>query len=270
MRRPVFWGHRLLANASRNVRWGIGIIVTALYVYAFYTFLVAPFTLRWRGIFGEADYPAGYSIRGIDISHHQGVIDWDKLRWARIGEEPISFVFMKATEGETLVDRQFSYNFSQAHDYGFVRGAYHFFAPSVPVQAQLAHFFKTVKLEPGDLPPVLDVEQKGDLSPEALRKAVLEWLHEAERHYGVVPILYTYYSFKKNYLNTPDFDKYPYWIAHYYVKKLNYDGEWKFWQHTDKGRLPGISGDVDLNLFNGSMYNLRMLEIPDTASVSQE
>ena len=264
VRRPNPLWRWLMSKGNGKMRWGIGILLAVLYIYLFYTYLVAPFSLRWRGVFGEADYPAGYSIRGIDISHHQGVINWDKLRWAKIGDEPVSFIFMKATEGETLVDRQFDYNFEQAHEYGFIRGAYHFFVPGVPAYLQARNFLRKAKLVEGDLPPVLDIETIGRLSAEELRNETLIWLHLVENHFGVVPILYTNYTFKQNYLNTPEFDKYPYWIAHYYVKNLRYEGEWRFWQHTDKGRLPGIKGDVDLNLFNGSMYNLRLLTITDS------
>ena len=73
------------------------------------------------------------------------------------------------------------------------------------------------------------------------------------------PIIYTYYKFKTAYLSTPVFDDYPYWIAHYYVDKIEYAGEWKFWQHTDAGKLPGIKGYVDINLYNGSFYDLKQL-----------
>ena len=264
VRRPGSFWSWMMSKGNGKVRWGVGILIAILYIYIFYTFLVAPFSLRWRGVFGEAYYPAGYSIRGIDISHHQGKINWDKLRWAKIGDEPLSFIFMKATEGKSLVDRQFNHNFVQAHDYGFIRGAYHFFVPGVPAELQAQNYLSEAKLIAGDLPPVLDIEITGSLSPEELRKETLEWLRIVERHFGVPPILYTNYTFKKNYLNTPEFDKYPYWIAHYYVKQLRYEGDWKFWQHTDKGKLPGIKGDVDLNLFNGSMYNLRLLTLPDS------
>ena len=84
-----------------------------------------------------------------------------------------------------------------------------------------------------------------------------------EDHYHVKPILYTYYKFKDNYLNDSRFDDYPFWIAHYYVQRLSYEGEWKFWQHTDAGRLPGIKVDVDLNVYNGSFYDLQQLTLKE-------
>ena len=91
--------------------WGLllgGILVVAAYVFVFYNFFVTPLSFRWRAIYGEPDYPTGYDIMGIDISHHQDRIDWDRLRNAKIGDHPISFVIIKATEGATLFDENFN------------------------------------------------------------------------------------------------------------------------------------------------------------------
>lgn len=214
-------------------------------------------------MYGTEVYPKGYSIRGIDVSHHQGEIDWQKLSRSKISEDGLAFVFMKATEGQDFLDENFNDNFYQSREYGLLRGAYHYFKPRVNARAQARYFLKQVHLEEGDLPPVLDIEETGNLSPEAIRKASLEWLQIVEKHYGVPPIIYTGYKFKMDYLNTKDFKRYPYWIAHYYVPQLSYKGEWKFWQHTDRGRLPGIKGFVDFNIYNGSMYDLKRMCIEE-------
>ncbi len=117
-------------------------------------------------------------------------------------------------------------------------------------------------MQKGDLPPVLDIEHKPkNKSAEDFQRDVLTWLHIVENKYHVKPILYTYYKFKEQYLCAPVFDDYPYWIAHYYVEKVEYKGPWKFWQHTDAGKLDGIKGYVDLNIYNGSYYELRKLTI---------
>lgn len=254
-------GRRILGTKYAYVKWLGGILAAVFYAYIFYAYVVSPFTTRWKGMYGEADYPEGYSIRGIDISHHQGKIDWEKLQHAKIGEEPISFVFIKATEGQNLLDENFNDNFFQAREYGFIRGAYHYFKPNVPAEKQAEYFLRQVHLEDGDLPPVLDIEEMGNLTPEQLRRAALLWLRAVEKRYGVKPILYTYYKFKTRYLNTPEFDDYPYWIAHYYVRKVAFEGKWKFWQHTDCGKVSGIAGNVDLDIYAGSMYELRKLTI---------
>ena len=120
---------------------------------------------------------------------------------------------------------------------------------------QADFFIRTVQLIPGDLPPVLDVETIGKSTPHDLRIAVKTWLDRIELHYGVKPILYTSYKFKNRYLSDSVFNTYPYWIAHYYVDSVKYEGPWHFWQHTDVGNVPGIREEVDLNVFNGSLSN---------------
>ena len=211
--------------------------------------------------------PEGFTVHGIDISHHQDVIDWELLRnRGTIDGQPVAFVFMKATEGSDLTDRLFARNFQEARKQGIMRGAYHFYRPSTPAKKQAEHFIRQVKLLPGDLPPVLDVEVKpGDVGTEELRQGVLEWLVRVEQHYGVKPILYTYHSFRQQYMNDSVFNIYPYWIAHYYVDSVRYQGAWAFWQHSDKGALPGIKGTVDLDIFRGTFEELQQLAIQPAA-----
>lgn len=105
--------------------WLGGLSVVAFYVWIFYYIFVGPFGFRWRALYGDAKYPEGYEIRGIDISHHQGKIDWELLRNAMIEKCPIRFILIKATEGKSILDPMFKENFAQARDYGFIRGAYH-------------------------------------------------------------------------------------------------------------------------------------------------
>ena len=235
----------------------------AVYVYFFYYFFVSPFGFRFRALYGDISYPEGYEIHGIDISHHQGEINWQQLKDEGVIDKfPVRFIMIKATEGATKVDENFIDNFYQAREYGFTRGAYHFYSVHSPAKEQAEFFIQNVKLENGDLPPVLDVEDKPKgQSDEDFRKSVLQWLHIVEQHYGIKPIIYTYYKFKMKYLDDAAFDPYPYWIAHYYVEEVEYKGAWKFWQHTDVGRLPGIKGYVDFDIYNGSYYDLRKMTI---------
>lgn len=251
-----------LRKYPRWAWWVGGIGIVAVYIWFFYYFFVSPTGFRWRALYGEANYPDGYEIHGVDISHYQGDIDWDDLRNAMIEGCPIRFIMIKATEGSSRVDEKFNDNFYMAREYGYIRGAYHFWSNKSTAREQAYFFLKKVRLEDGDLPPVLDVEHKPkDQSVEDFQRDVLTWLHIVEDKYHVKPIIYTYYKFKEQYLNAPVFDDYPYWIAHYYVDKVEYKGEWKFWQHTDVGRLPGIKGYVDFNIYNGSYYDLKKLTI---------
>ncbi|MCF0202789.1 MAG: glycoside hydrolase family 25 protein [Bacteroidaceae bacterium] len=238
----------------------IAALVVALYVWVFYAFFVSPTGFRWRALFGDPKYPGGYEIHGIDISYYQEDINWSKLQFARIDNCPLRFILVKATEGSSHIDPKFKENFDNAKEYGFKRGAYHFWSNRSSAKSQALFFLDNVHLTKGDLPPVLDVENKPkDMPLEEFQRNLLAWLHTVEDAFHCKPIIYTYYKFKQENLNTPVFDNYPLWIAHYYVDEMNYQGEWKFWQHTDTGKLPGIKGYVDFNVYNGSAFDLERL-----------
>lgn len=249
-----------LQRYPRWAWWIGGTAVILLYVFLFYHFFVGPTGFRWRALYGDAEYPEGYEIHGIDISHYQGKIDWEQLKNAMIKGCPVRFVIIKSTEGSSRLDENFRENFNQARDFGFIRGVYHFWSNKSTAREQAYYFLDQVHLTDGDLPPVLDIEHKpADKSVEDFQRDVLTWLHIVEDKYHVKPIIYTYYKFKEQYLSAPVFEDYPYWIAHYYVDKVQYKGKWKFWQHTDVGKLPGIKGYVDFNIYNGSYYEIKQL-----------
>lgn len=242
------------------VLWTTLVFIIVIYIAFFYKTFVGPYSFRWKALYGKVIYPEG-KIRGLDISHYQGEIDWNKLRNAQIQGAPISFIFVKATEGTSLWDENFNQNFHNAKKNDIIRGAYHYFSPSTSAKKQAKFYCKMVQLEDKDLPPVLDVEEIGNYTPQQLQREVLMWMNIVEKHYGVTPILYTGYKFRTSYLNTPDFDRYPYWIAHYYVDSLEYNGTWHFWQHTDVGKVDGIKGNVDINVFKGDYQDLIDLTI---------
>lgn len=249
-----------LQRYPRWAWWIGGTAVIVLYVFLFYHFFVGPTGFRWRALYGDAEYPEGFEIHGIDISHYQGKIDWEQLKNAMIKGCPVRFVIIKSTEGSSRLDENFRENFNQARDFGFIRGVYHFWSNKSTAREQAYYFLDQVHLTDGDLPPVLDIEHKpADKSVEDFQRDVLTWLHIVEDKYHAKPIIYTYYKFKEQYLSAPVFEDYPYWIAHYYVDKVQYKGKWKFWQHTDVGKLPGIKGYVDFNIYNGSYYELKQL-----------
>ena len=246
-------------------RYLLGILVVVVFVTGFYWYFIRPYAYRWKPCYGLKGYgicmPSGYQVHGIDISHYQGDINWNMLKQTRQGQFPISFIFMKATEGGDYSDDKFVANFDSAKAHGFIRGAYHFYNPKTDANKQADFFIRSVKLEPGDLPPVLDIEKKGK-DIKKLQADLKVWLRKVESHYGVKPIIYASYKFKTRYLNDSVFNSYPYWIAHYYVDSVRYDGDWKFWQHTDVGTLPGIDEKVDLNVFNGSLQELKRMQLP--------
>lgn len=249
------------------VRNCLAICIILVFSAGFYRFCIRPYSYRWKPCYGQKGYgicmPCDYEVHGIDVSRYQGSINWEQVAYHQKNNFPLHFVFMKATEGGDHKDITFEQNFEQAGYYGFIRGAYHFFSPKTDPHKQADFFIRNVSLSAGDLPPVLDVETIGKSSAEDLQTAVKIWLDRIEKHYGVKPILYTSYKFKKRYLNDSMFNAYPYWIAHYYVDSVRYEGNWHFWQHTDVGSVPGIKEKVDLNVFNGSLEELQALTLPN-------
>ena len=239
-------------------------VIVVLFAVVFYYFFIRPYSYRWKPCYGMKAYgvcmPYGYQVHGIDISHYQGEIDWNMLKQTRSARFPVRFIFMKSTEGGDYSDKTFQANFDSARAHGFIRGAYHFYNPKTDPVKQADFFIHTVRLEKGDLPPVLDIEKKGK-DTRKLQNDLKVWLRKVEAHYGVKPIIYASYKFKTKYLTDSVFNAYSYWIAHYYVDSVRYEGDWKFWQHTDVGTLPGISEQVDLNIYNGSMNSLDSLLI---------
>lgn len=210
-----------------------------------------------------AKVPPGDWRYGIDISHHNaGDIVWDSLyvltdkRGKTIRDHhlakdirPVSFVFIKATEGVSMVDKDFKRNWQDAGRSGLRRGAYHFFRSSKDGEAQARLFIKTVgDLRFKDLPPVLDIEtiHRGG-SMKKLNEEALKWLETIEGHYGKKPIVYTGSSFARDWLSKRITDNYPVWIAHYEKDRPDFDG-WIFWQFTDKAVVKGVPGPVDLSV----------------------
>lgn len=250
-------------------RWALWLLegcVAILFAGAFYWWAIRPYAYRWKPCYGREGYgvciPCSFEVHGIDISHHQGSIDWERLGACRQAADfPLYFIFMKATEGGDYSDDCFRHNFEEARRNGFIRGAYHYFLPQTDARLQADFFIRQVQLSAGDLPPVLDVETAGKRGKEELRRGVKTWLDRVEQHYGVKPILYTSYKFKMRYLNDSLFNNYPYWIAHYYVDSVRYAGRWDFWQHTDVGSVPGIRKSVDLNVFRGSVEDLMQMAV---------
>ena len=244
----------------RSFLWGLLCIVIIIYCYLFYSNFVRPYSYRWKALYGEVKYPKG-EIRGLDVSHYQKNIDWPKLKRFKIQNSPISFVFIKATEGKDGVDPTFENNFLKAKESGIIRGAYHFFTTQSSGYEQAMHFCNNVELENDDLPPVLDIEVDMEMAgnEEKTLNEIINWLTIVENYYRIKPILYASYRFKTKYLNAPIFDHYPYWVAHYYVDSLEYDGNWSFWQHTDAGHVDGIDGYVDIDLFNGNADCLKKM-----------
>ena len=203
--------------------------------------------------------PEAYEIHGIDVSRYQQTIAWEEVKAMRVKDIQLGFCFIKATEGIGNTDPQFRRNWRKSKEHGIVRGAYHFFIGSKDGKMQAENFIDRVDLQPGDLPPVLDVEQLNGANAAQLKKEVKEWLDVAEAYYKVKPILYTNIDFYKRNLGS-EFDSYPLWVAHYYEhKQPRIQRGWVFWQHNDQGNVNGIISRVDFNVFSGDSLEFRSL-----------
>lgn len=205
--------------------------------------------------------PSGFDIHGIDVSHHQGYVKWQSVREMREKSVKLGFAFIKATEGYSLRDPQFKRNWRKAKEAGMPRGAYHFFLPHKSGTGQAEHFISTVKLEKGDLPPVLDIEETYGVAHAELRKRLKDWLLTVEKRYGCRPIIYTNADFYTRVLGS-EFDGYPLWVAHYLKRdKPRIGRSWSFWQFSETGNVNGILSRVDFNVFNGDSADLREMMV---------
>lgn len=149
-----------------------------------------------------------YSIHGIDVSYAQGKIDWPQVKAMEENGLHVSFVFIKATEGEHFTDPFYQRNWREAAKNGFICGAYHFFRPEKSGKLQAELFLKTVKLEKQDLSPVVDVEQLDGVPPEQMRAELNEFFKGIRHRIRVKPIIYTGLSFYRDYLKG-SYDEYP-------------------------------------------------------------
>ena len=195
--------------------------------------------------------PEGFSVHGIDVSRYQQTINWPLVKQMQVQGVRVHFAFIKATEGSSSVDAQFKRNWKHAKEAGITRGAYHFFIASRDGTSQAKHFLKTVSLQPGDLPPVVDIEQTNGVQKPLLQQRLKAWLQLVESVHGIKPIIYTNADFYKSYL-ADAFDDYPFWVAHYLQPTApRARRNWHFWQHSERGRVNGIRAMVDFNVFNG-------------------
>jgi len=199
------------------------------------------------------------AVEGVDLSNWQG----GEVNFVQIKQAGKHFVFVKSSEGATVVDPDHARNVQRARAAGLAVGSYHFYESDDTPQAQFRNFAAQLSLKPGDLPPVVDIERLSKGDAKALAPALQQFLGLLEQQVGVKPILYSGEYFANEYLSV--FDAYPLWLA-------EYSGEaspqlpkgwtrWTFWQHSQSGKVAGVPGPVDLNRFNGNPSQLQALTV---------
>ncbi|NLA54696.1 MAG: hydrolase [Corynebacterium humireducens] len=199
--------------------------------------------------------PSGVDVSGYQRGHGA------PIHWQDVAADGQSFAFIKATEGETWVNEHFLEDIHAADQSGLLVGTYHYARPAGDPRLQAAHYAATLAAAPQhSLPPVLDIEVNEGLDAARMQEWVGEFLAETERLTGRVPMIYTYrYFWKEHLADTDRFTRHPLWLAAYQNHAPEPMGGWShitFWQRSETGRVAGINGDVDLNLFNGTEHQL--------------
>ena len=208
---------------------------------------------------------AGYAVKGVDVSHHQGEIDWQALR-----ASGVAFAYIKATEGAHFRDPRFDGNWRRSREAGILRGAYHFFSVCKPGAEQAANFIAATPVEAQSLPHALDAEQM-EACPDGERVAdpvaeILAFLDMAEKRFGRRPLLYTTREFHDAYFSGGEAKERlaneRFWLRSLHWRPRFGNGAWALWQYHNRGRRPGIDGPVDLNAFNGSVAGFEKFASP--------
>jgi len=195
---------------------------------------------------------SGPTLKGIDVSYYQGSIDW-----ARVAADDVKFAFVRVSDGTTYIDNKFSTYWAGSRAHGIKHGAYQFFRPGQDPIEQAEILLDAIgrKLEPDDLPPVIDVEASDGQSAAVIKEKVGLWIDHVKSVLGRDPIIYTGFYFWRDSAGAPDFTSSPLWHAQYSSASCPNIAppwqSWAFWQYTSTGTIDGISGDVDVNRFNG-------------------
>jgi GH25 family lysozyme M1 (1,4-beta-N-acetylmuramidase) len=213
----------------------------------------------------SASDAATVRAKGLDVSTWNGAINWSKVAHAGY-----RFAFGKATEGTAYIDKTYTTNRNGSEDAGLVFGAYHFARPAGKSLAgatasaikQANHFLAVAGPQPGELPPVLDLEVTGDLGKPRLLAWTLAWLGQIYARTGVQPFVYTSPLFWRGRLGDSTAAAVAgtrLWIAHWTsgskptVPAKNWNGNgWKFWQWTDCVAVPGVKHCTDGDRMNGT------------------
>jgi lysozyme len=205
-----------------------------------------------------APSPSRFPLRGIDVSHHQGAIDWPRVKAS--GQ---SFVFIKASEGTDFRDTRFLENWQAARAAGLATGAYHFFTFCSSGLAQAENFLAIASPQlaevgqPGSgplLPLAVDIEFTGNClaweSVASIQRELRVFVGRLESSAGRRPLLYTTLDCLRE-LIPPELKGHPYWLRSLWGEP-SVEAAWAFWQHSALGEVPGVTGPVDLNVFSGS------------------
>jgi lysozyme len=269
-RRPIKKNNQGIATLKKYVWAAFGLLFLGSVIYHYRTAFAYYLgfksdKLSKTDVFSEArnlrvlEKHEGKTV-GIDVSEYQGKISWSYVDTIE-NQYPLHFVFIRATAGNDAVDRRFKRNWEGAKKNKMIRGAYHYYRPNENSLEQAELFIKTVRLQKGDLPPVLDIEKlPKNQSMTNLKKGLRRWLQAIENHYKVKPIIYTGEKYYDDFLKE-EFSDYLFWIANYNFYREEIQDDWLFWQFTERAAVPGIEGNVDVNIYNGDLQQLKFITV---------
>lgn len=238
------------------------IILTFAVVFVFKTNLISRVRNKFRLKIEKTESPIRIrdtvgNTYGIDVSHHQGEIEWNKVKkWK---DKKINFVYIKATEGATYVDKTYQTNVKGAQSNNLLVGSYHYFRTTSSVKNQFRNFIKNVDKNKQDLIPLIDVEERNNWGNAEYHRNLQEFLDLVENHFGKKPIIYTVNSFYNLNLSGK-YKSYHFLIGRYGQNPPNMRDKtsWTIWQFSETGRVDGIPRYVDINVIN-SKYSLQDL-----------
>jgi GH25 family lysozyme M1 (1,4-beta-N-acetylmuramidase) len=202
-----------------------------------------------------------FAVQGIDVASYQGLPNWTNVK-----NSGKTFAFTKATEGTTYTNPDFATNWARMKSAGLIRGAYHFGHPSVDPVAQANYFCNVVQPTHGDLQMMLDIEVTDGRTPSQVRSWIVAFINQIVARTGRPGIIYTGFYFWRDSAGNGSNLNCPLWLAAYVSNPAPYVpaawSTWSFWQYTDAGSVPGVSGNVDRDAFNGTVTVLNKLRLP--------
>lgn len=231
------------------------LILSAVLMTAVVSILVICKKVKITPVFADR-----FEVTGVDVSHYQGTIDWEKL-----AGQNLDFAFMKATEGSSYIDECFYDNWKEAEKTDLCIGAYHFFSFDSDGGKQAQFYIDTVGDLTGKMAPAVDVEYYGDKESnpppkDEVVRQLSKMLDTLEEHYQIKPVIYTTYTVYNRYIKD-EFEEYPLWIRNvYYPPLFSLGNKWTFWQYTDTAVLDGYKGTekyIDMDVFRGTREELR-------------
>ena len=213
--------------------------------------------------FYDNKYGHKYMVKGVDLSYHNGPINWAKLR-----NEGITFAYIKSTEGESHIDRNYNKNYRDAKQADIKTGTYHFYTFGLDGKRQAQHFIRNSTVGSADLIPAIDVEHsfinRYSDDKDYIKKVIDELIkleHEMYDYYGVRPIIYSNKDCYKLYIKN-NFPENLIWMSDLHNEPDTNDTNWIIWQFSHTGNIDGINGDIDLNYYRYSFRKFNELLMP--------